>query len=228
MVNFPDLNKISLWPDVGAGKETTGRFVKQKGGIALCGKISEGKSYIEPAGQKMRHEAVSNGLVWIPYTWPLPDVCGMKVEDQAKRDLDLIHRYHGSFHGIGLMIDLEFQPKLPSGWGGWVMSASDVVRYSATIRKHSPLKIGEYQGWKYRPNNELTRPDWVVVPRYVYSSNVKAKTLQWILEVPNGGVTIKPPGKMRQFTDAGPGLMDWNIAWMNHAKFRRTVTGNSA
>jgi hypothetical protein len=82
----------------------------------------------------------------------------MKVEDQAKRDLDLIHRYHGSFHGIGLMLDLEFQPKYPSGWGGWVMSARDVARYSATIRQHSPLKIGEYQGWKYQPNNELTRP----------------------------------------------------------------------
>jgi hypothetical protein len=216
----------TLWADCGGGN---GRkdvaAVAQLASTALSYKISEGRGYIDPNGQAHHDDAMSHGMFPIPYVFPLPATCGMSVTDQAKRDADLIHTQHGSFDGIGIMLDLEYEPGQP-GWGPFQLTSSDARTYVAAIKQLTGLKVGGYTGAGYAYNGREGF-DWRVVPSYSYWGSPQG--LDVILRQLNGGVSVMPPGgAFRQFTasvNISGTATDFNIAPLWPADFLEVVGG---
>lgn len=217
----------TLWADCGGGN---GRkdvaAVARLSNTALSYKISEGRGYIDPNGQYHHDAALANGMLPIPYVFPLPAGCGMSVTDQAKRDADLIHTQHGSFNNIGVMLDLEEEPGNP-GWGPWLMNASDVAAYISTFKSLTGMKVGGYTGYMYQYSGHEGF-DWRVIPNYSYAGPLT--DLNNILYNLNGGVTWMPPnGWYRQFTDAvnvSGTYTDFNVAPVDPVHFLAAVSGS--
>lgn len=216
----------TLWADCGGGNGRKNVAVLAKmASVALSYKISEGAGYIDANGQYHHDAAVDAGMFPIPYVFPLPAACGMSVTDQAKRDANLIHAQHGSFNGIGVMLDLEHEPGSP-GWGPFQLSAGDATLYVETIRALTGMKVGGYTGAGYAYNGREGF-DWRVVPNYSYTG--APTDLTSILTRLNGGVTWMPPGgAFRQFTDAvdvAGSPTDFNVAPLAPADFLAVVGG---
>lgn len=213
----------TIWADVGGGSEWNVSAIAQAGATALAFKISEGAGYIDPAGKYHHDGAVNSGLFPIAYTFPLPAAEGMAIQDQAKRDADLIHGYHGSFNNIGVMLDCEREPGF-ANWGPWLLSPQDAALYVATLKDLTGLKVGGYTGASYSYSGQ-EKFDWRVIPNYSWANSLAA--LHDILYTLNGGVTWMPgAGAFRQFTNcanmAGKDT-DFNIASINPAQFLATV-----
>ncbi len=218
----------TIWADVGGGAQWDVATIARLGAAALAYKISEGRGYIDAAGQYHHDQAVAHGLLPIPYVFPLPAACGMSIPDQAKRDADLIHSQHGSFDGIGLMLDLEYEPGVP-GWGPFQLSSADARTYVTVIKQLTGLKVGGYTGAGYAYNGREGF-DWRVVPNYSYGgARASAQGVDVILRVLNGGVTWMPlGGAWRQFTDAvnvSGRKTDFNIAPIPSSEFLAIVGG---
>lgn len=213
----------TIWADVGGGSAWNVPVIAQNGATALAFKISEGAGYIDPAGKYHHDAAINSGLFPIPYVFPLPAAEGMSIQDQAKRDADLIHGYHGSFNNIGVMLDCEREPGF-SNWGPWLLSPQDAALYVAVMKDLTGLKVGGYTGYAYQYSG-AEKFDWRVVPNYSYSGAMT--DLHDILYNINGGVTWMPNGgAYRQFTDAvdiAGRDTDFNIAPVNPALFLATV-----
>lgn len=221
----------AIWADVGGGGRWDVGAIAASGAVALSYKISEGRGYIDAAGQYHHDQAMEHNLLPIPYVFPLPATCGMSITDQAARDAALIHSQHGSFEGIGAMLDCEYEPGV-SGWGPFLISSSDVALYVSTLRSLTGMRIGGYTGWKYVVNGREGF-DWRVVPSYSYGGGaVPAASVDDILRRLNGGVEVAympPGGAFRQFTDAANmsgRKTDFNIAPIPPAQFLEVVGGS--
>lgn len=167
---------LCIWPDVGGGVRISGATVRSLGGVALCFKISEGRGYLDPARQYNHDQAESNGLLPIAYTFPLPDSCGMSVEDQARRDADLVHNLHGSFDGIGVMVDVETQPAM-GNWGPWYFgSNAELWRYYRAWRARTDgrIPLGWYGAPWYQYDTKRGAPyppGWVINASYIFGAD---------------------------------------------------------
>lgn len=219
----------TLWADCGGdnGRKDIAA-VARLAPTALSYKISEGRGYIDPNGQWHHDQAMEHGMLPIPYVFPLPPECGMSIPDQAKRDADLIHDHHGSFEGIGAMLDCEREPGFV-GWGPFMLTSAQATQYVGTFHSLTGIDPGGYEGVGYVASGKEGF-GWRVIPNYSYGGPVARASLDAILRQLNGGVTWMPPGgAFRQFTDAvdiSGSPTDFNIAPITPAQFLEVVGGS--
>jgi hypothetical protein len=223
----------TIWADVGGGNGRKDIAAIARLGVAstaLSYKISEGRSYLDPNGQWHHDQAMEHGMFPLPYVFPLPPECGMSIPDQAKRDADLIHDHHGSFEGIGAMLDCEREPGFV-GWGPFMLTSAQATQYVSTFRSLTGISPpGGYEGAGYVASGKEGF-GWRVIPNYSYGGPGRPlQSLDAILRTLNGGVTWMPPGgAFRQFTDAvniSGSPTDFNIAPIPPAQFLELVGGS--